>query len=70
MKKTQKNQRYRLTQRQCLIFLKDMREFGFDDLTLDEVRKIADDYADGGKVEGVIQTILDQQITEALKSVG
>lgn len=38
--------RYRLTDRQCVLFRNDMAEFGFP-LSLAEIRRIANEVADG-----------------------
>jgi len=39
--------RYRINDRQCLIVLKSLREFGYTDLEFPEVRQIADEVAAG-----------------------
>lgn len=58
--------RIRLTDRQCRIFLRDMIEFGYTDLTLSEVRRIADAVANGDDVStDVVGIIMCRQIDEA-----
>lgn len=64
MKPTVKK-RILLTDRQCHIFLKDMREFGYSNLTFDRVRKIADDLSKGIENTDVIAKIMAKQIDEA-----
>jgi hypothetical protein len=46
-KKSREPKRYRLTDRQCRLYLNDMQEFGYTNLTFEEVRAIADLVADG-----------------------
>ena len=58
--------RIRIDDRQCRIFLSSMREFGYPSLTFDDIRKIADDVAEGSHSEtDVIAVILCNQIDEA-----
>lgn len=61
----------RLTDRQCRIFLKDMREFGYTKLTFDEVRRRADQIADGKEISDVdvIGLIMKRQIDDAMRDV-
>lgn len=56
----------RLTDQQCRIFLREVRAFGYPSVTFDEVRKFADDYADGKEQEkvDVVDVMLRRQIAE------
>lgn len=61
----------RLTDRQCKLFLRDIREFGYPDVTFDDVRVQADRIADGKDVsDNVIGVILRKQIDEAMIAKG
>lgn len=60
--------RPKLTDRQCRLFLKDAKEFGYPSLTFEEVRKIADQVADGTyKKTDVIAIMMKDQIDEAME---
>ena len=60
----------RLTDRQCHIFLRDAREFGYPSLTFAEVRAVADKIADGGDVSrDVIGVMMKNQIDEAARLI-
>lgn len=62
------SERIRLNDRQCHIFLRDMKEFGYTNLTFKEVRKIADDVASGTFNESdVVARIMVKQIDEAVE---
>ena len=62
-------QRLLLDDRQCRIFLKSMKDFGYPSLTFDEVRKIADQVHAGTHSEtSVIALMMCQQIDEATAS--
>lgn len=57
--------RLKLNDRQCRIFLKDVREFGYTNTTFDEIRKIADQVADGtASTSDPIAIILCKQLDE------
>lgn len=60
-------ERIRLDDRQCAIFLRDMREFGYTKLEFDQVRKLADRYADGEDIGGTnaVGGFLQKQLQEA-----
>lgn len=74
MKKATKNKpevvdpqpkRMRLDDRQARIFLQDMHEFGYRHLTIAEVRRIADEVAEGTQnTSNVIAIILAKQLDE------
>ena len=57
--------KYLLTDRQCRIFLKDIQEFGYD-VTFEEIRQLANDYAAGKEMTDVVGIIMQRQIEEAL----
>jgi len=57
--------KYLLTDRQCRIFLKDIQEFGYD-VTFEEIRQLASDYAAGKEMTDVVGVIMQRQIEEAL----
>ena len=60
----------RLTDRQCRLFLRDAREFGYPSLTFEEVRKMANDIADGKDVTSdVVGIMLKNQIDEAILEI-
>lgn len=60
--------RTRLTDRQCRLFLKDAKEFGYPSLNFDEVRKIADQVADGTyRKTDVIAIMMKDQIDDAME---
>ena len=55
-----------LTDRQCRLFLGDMKEFGYKDLTFERVREIADRVHAGEDLStNVIAAIMCRQIDEA-----
>ena len=56
-----------LTDSQCRIFLKDMKEFGYPTLTFEKVRELADAYAAGEDREDVISIIMRNEIDDATK---
>lgn len=59
--------RLKLDDRQCRIILKDLKEFGYESLTFDEVRKIADQIADGThNTSEVIAVMICRQIDEVM----
>ncbi len=63
--------RQRLTDRQCRVFLKSMQDFGYNKLTFERVREIADQVADGThSVENVIAVIMASQIDAAKHTLG
>lgn len=60
--------RTKLTDRQCRVFLKSMREFGYPDLTFESVRKTADCVHEGTYNEkDVIAVIMAEQIDSAME---
>lgn len=60
--------RPRLNDHQCRLFLKDAKEFGYSSLTFEEVRKIADQVADGTyRKADVIAIMMKDQIDEAME---
>ena len=59
--------RPQLTDRQCRMFLKDAREFGYSNLTFEEVRELADQIYNGDKMTDVVGILLERQIDEALE---
>ncbi len=60
----------RLNDRQCRLFLRDAREFGYPSLTFEEVRSVADKIADGVDVSSdVIGVMMKNQIDEAVRLI-
>ena len=60
----------RLNDRQCRLFLRDAREFGYPSLTFEDVRTVADKIADGEDVScDVIGVMMKNQIDEALRLI-
>ena len=58
-----------LTDRQCRMFLKDIREFGYPDVTFDCVRNLADDIHAGKDVKSnAIGIMLHQIISEVMEA--
>lgn len=57
-----------LTDRQCWIFLKEMREFGYPNLTFEEVRATANELHESTKIirGDVIAVIMKQEIERAV----
>lgn len=60
----------RLNDRQCRLFLRDAREFGYPTLTFEEVREVADKIADGVDIStDVIGVMMKNQIDEAMRLI-
>lgn len=58
--------RIRLSDRQCRIFLRDVREFGYPSETFESIRRIADQLAEGtGSGRDVVAIMMARQIDEA-----
>ena len=61
-------QRPLLDDRQCRLFLKSMREFGYPKLTFDDVRRVADEvHAGTNSPKDVISVMMCKQIDEAVE---
>lgn len=58
-----------LTDQQCNLFLKEMRDFGYPSLTFKEVRETANELHAGiGPIRGdVIAVIMEQQMEAAME---
>lgn len=61
--------RHRIDDRQCRLFMNDIREFGYQ-VTFEEVRRIADEVAEGRHSMGdPVARIMARQIDEAFEAV-
>lgn len=66
MKNDMTRPRRLLTDRQCRLFLNDMRDFGYEDLTFEAVRRVADELHRGiARAENVIAVMMARQIDDA-----
>ena len=61
-------ERIRLTDRQCRIYVRDMKEFGYPFITFESIRNMADDYANGNDITGnAVGLILTKEIERAVE---